>query len=403
MYQTPNMLLYGITIGVDSGLLIEQNFNSSVGIIDSHNHSPGSGVQIQPNGLNINSDLTFQSNNATHLNSALFTSLSTTLTAAQYINCIYVVNGNLYFNDGLGDSPIQLTAGGAVNASSSGISRTIGGITATASFNASAALVVYSNTATTTPADIYAQSILLGNNSGSTNYLTLSAPASTPTYSLVLPQIPSVLSFVTLDTSGNLATASSVSAAQIANLSITGAQMANGTVTTTQLSANAVHNGQIDSSAVDGISLIVASGLLTINSNGGVSGTDFNASTTGTVFAYPSTPPVFTSKTGTVRITLMPVAAGTDSFISISSANDTTTSVTTLKFFQGGTVVGTTSMSLYNPTVNVISGKVPVGQSFIVSATIGTAFGYNLEIVNSGGGGGTSAVNGRVYVEDVTY
>lgn len=45
-YTTPNMSLLGITIGVDTGLAIETNSNTNTNTLDSHNHAPGSGVQI---------------------------------------------------------------------------------------------------------------------------------------------------------------------------------------------------------------------------------------------------------------------------------------------------------------------------------------------------------------------
>src|SRR5262245_57542835 len=55
--------------------------NNSLNIIDQHNHSSGQGVQIQPNGLDISSDLTFQENSATDLKQTLFTPQAAVLTA----------------------------------------------------------------------------------------------------------------------------------------------------------------------------------------------------------------------------------------------------------------------------------------------------------------------------------
>lgn len=195
---SPNMNLLISTIGVDSGLTWEQNINASLGIIDSHSHAPGSGVQIQPSGINISADLPFNSNNATLLRSSRYASQSSPLALSSDLNCVYAVNGNLYYNDGSGNQ-IQITSGGAVNATSSGIASG----TATASFSGGKLVV---NAASNTPADIQCASLLIGLNALNTNYLTLSPPSPlSNNYSVVLPQLPgSTTSLLSMDTSGNM-------------------------------------------------------------------------------------------------------------------------------------------------------------------------------------------------------
>jgi microcystin-dependent protein len=192
---TPNMGLLQPTIAVDTGLTWEQDVNANSMVLDGHNHSPGNGVQIPPSGLNINGPLTFQNQQAIALQAAVFTEQASLST----INALFVgTDGNLYFNDGASDPSIQITSGGRVNATSSGISSG----TATASF-VSSVLVV--NAATNTPANIQAGSILIGNNISASNFVTLSAVDPLPSnYSLVLPEIPAATSFLTLDTSGNI-------------------------------------------------------------------------------------------------------------------------------------------------------------------------------------------------------
>lgn len=193
---TPNMNLQLPTINVDSGLTWEQDVNNNSLIIDSHNHSPGSGIQIPPSGLNINSSLSFQNNQAIALQATTFTQQASLAT----LNSIFVgTDGNLYFNDGVGDPSIQITSGGTVNATSSGI---VSG-TATASF-VSSVLVV--NAASNTPANIQGGSLLLGNNVSASKFLTLSPPSSmAANYTLTLPPLPAASgSFLTVDTSGNI-------------------------------------------------------------------------------------------------------------------------------------------------------------------------------------------------------
>ncbi len=181
------------TIGTDSGLLWEQNLNASLTIIDGHNHTSGSGVPIPPSGININSDLTFGGNQATNLKAVLFTNQTSLAT----VNALYVVAGDLYYNDPTG--AVQITLAGAVNATTSGISSG----TASAAFS-SGVLVV--NSAANTPANIQVGSVLLGNNSAGSHFLTLAPPAAMAAdFTLTLPSIPASQKIMTLDASGNIA------------------------------------------------------------------------------------------------------------------------------------------------------------------------------------------------------
>lgn len=199
---TPNMGLPNPVPGVDPGPDYANNISSCYTILDQHNHTSGQGVLIPSGGLNINSDLPYQGNNATGLRSVRFNSQSAVLALASDINCLYVVSGNLYFNDGLSDSPIQITAGGAVNATASGISDGSGN---TAAFNTGVLVVQNSSTA---PDNIQCGSILLGNQgTPSSNYLTLSpANSLAASYTITFPVGVPVSSgaMLTSDTSGNL-------------------------------------------------------------------------------------------------------------------------------------------------------------------------------------------------------
>jgi hypothetical protein len=187
------------TVGQELGPAWANDINADLGILDQHNHSNGEGVQITPAGLNINIDLSLQGNNLTEINGLELSNLSVLLPGAlPYLTTIYAANGNLYFNDGAGNQ-VKITSGGAVNATSSGISSG----TATASF-VGGVLVVDSNV--NTPANIQGASILIGNNVSGSNFVTLQAQNSlASSYSLTLPLVPSQASYVTIDTSGNMA------------------------------------------------------------------------------------------------------------------------------------------------------------------------------------------------------
>lgn len=216
------------TIAVDSGLSWEQNLNAALVVIDQHNHSPGFGQQIQPNGINISSDLSFQNNNATSLRAARFTpQVSPIPNTGLDVGELYVSGNELYYNDVTGGHQVQLTASGTVNATSSGISSG----TASASFSAGVLVVKSSSTSY---ANIAAQSVLLSNSGVLSNQLTLQAPTLSSSYSITLPPIPGASSFVTLDTSGNLSGSIPIS----------------GGLTTGNLSASAgIVGTQLDSSA----------------------------------------------------------------------------------------------------------------------------------------------------------
>ena len=121
---SPNMNLVvpipntGVTGTGDTGPLYAQNIsNDLLVIVDSHDHSFGKGVQINPAGLNINSDLTINANNLNQIRSTRFASQGSTLSGVGDIANLYVVAGNLWYNNSAG-SAIQMTSGGAISTAS---------------------------------------------------------------------------------------------------------------------------------------------------------------------------------------------------------------------------------------------------------------------------------------------
>ena len=166
-------------------------------VVDQHNHSPGSGVQINQSGILLTGPLSFQTQSATNLLSTGFTSQSSPLSLATYPSSIYVSGGNLYFNSS--STQIQLTTPTSVNATSSGISSG----TASASF-VSSVLVV--NEAANTPANIQAGSLLIGNNTAGSNFVTLAPPSAlAASYTLTLPAaLPGSTSLLSLTSAGSV-------------------------------------------------------------------------------------------------------------------------------------------------------------------------------------------------------
>jgi hypothetical protein len=239
---TPLMSLVVPTIGIDSGLVWEQSMNANSSILDGHNHSIGSGSQIGASGIFLTSDLPFNDNNAITLRSCRFTIQPSPLSQPTDLACIYFSGFDFYINDANGNQ-IQVTKGGTVNATSSGISSG----TASASF-VSSTLVV--DAASNTPANIQGASLLLGNTGVANSfYLTLSPPSAlSSNYSLVLPPLPPQTNVMTLDTSGNM---NSISYDQVGqNMTSVGANAIQ--VTTTRQIGGTVGTGGVALSGTSG-------------------------------------------------------------------------------------------------------------------------------------------------------
>lgn len=240
---SPNMNLPVPVVGSEPGPDWANDNNACLGIIDSHDHASGSGVQITPDGLNINSNLPFNDYGATGLSLLSFSAQSSITT----IDSLYVKGVDLYYRDG-SSNEVRITTGGAVNATSSGISNG----TATASF-VSTVLVV--NSASNTPANIQCGSVLLGNNVAGSHFLTLQPPnAMAADYSLTLPSVPAAQQFVSIDTSGNISgyvnVSGGITSTNLASNSVTTAKITDANVTAAKLASNSVTTAKIVDAAV---------------------------------------------------------------------------------------------------------------------------------------------------------
>jgi hypothetical protein len=283
---TPWMSLPNPVPSVDPGPDYASNLQACINGIDQHNHSPGSGQAITPNGLSINTDLTFLGNSATHLKASIYLAQSSFATLLS----TYVIGNDLYYNDGAGNV-VQITSGGLVNATSSGISSG----TATAAF-ATGVLVVKSSS--TSGANILMQSAVLTNNGNLTNQLTLSAPTLSTSVTQTLPAIPLSTAFMTMDTSGNMATSvnllgalttsnlsasagivgtqlsasANIAGSQLsASAGIVGTQLAAGTITGTQVSSSATLSiNTLNASAGIAAPSIAGSGAVSVNGHNAV-------------------------------------------------------------------------------------------------------------------------------------
>ncbi len=201
-----NMNLPVPTVGVTRGPIYATDINTSLGIIDAHDHSAGHGVPVTPSGLNINSDLTCQANNITNLRTTRFTpQVSVISGSGADVGALYEVGVDLYYNDGSGNQ-IRITQSGSVT----GATGTITGLpSGTAGAAYSAGAFIFSQ-ATSTPANIDAGTYILrypgSYPTPAGNYIALEAPTSLATgFALILPNaLPGTTGFwQTSDTSGN--------------------------------------------------------------------------------------------------------------------------------------------------------------------------------------------------------
>lgn len=101
------------TVSVTLGPEWASEVNAAFETVDSHDHSSGKGKQIPASGLNINDNLSFQSNKAYNLLQVQLISNNTTLTGSSNANSVYVKSGDLYYTNS-GGNAVQITNGGSV-------------------------------------------------------------------------------------------------------------------------------------------------------------------------------------------------------------------------------------------------------------------------------------------------
>lgn len=253
---TPNMGLIVPTVANEPGPTFASDVNSSLTLIDNHNHSPGFGVPITPAGLSINTALPFGGNPATTLSYVSYTAqTSVTQTQATYVKGV-----DLYYRDG-SNNEIQITTGGSVNGSSGTITGLPNG---TAGVNYASSVFTFS-AATNTPANVQMGSVLLGNNTALSKYLTLQPPnAMAANYSLTLPTVPASQKIMTLDNSGTMSAPYTVDNSTI-TISANVIGVPAGGIGSTQIATNGVATSNIAAGAVTPVKITPTIAQATMN------------------------------------------------------------------------------------------------------------------------------------------
>lgn len=281
---SPNMALPVPIVGVDPGPQFALDLNTCFAILDQHDHSSGSGVPVTPAGININSDLTFNGNDATALRSTQFTAQGSPVSD---LKALSVSGVDLYYTDGSGNQ-IRITASGGVV----GTPGSIAGLVppASATYVPGSSTFVWQS-ASNTPANMDFASAIFRKLVSGGHGITVSPPSSISSdYALVLPPLPGVKSIMALDASGNITApyttdnttldingsnqlevkALGIGTSQLAALAVTAAKIANSTITATQLANDIILPGNCGCTAT----FTVATGGPTLRGSGnvGVSG-----------------------------------------------------------------------------------------------------------------------------------
>jgi hypothetical protein len=248
---SPNMNLIVPTVGSEPGPNYALDINSSLTLIDQHDHSPGRGVQITPAGININSNLSFNDNALLNLNYESFiaqASVPTTVLQAISVAPVSSIN-ELFYTDSNGNST-QITKNGSVNAIASSIPGE--------SYVAGTFIWTQAQSSLpTTPANFDIGSITIRPNVAmTTNGVVLGPPSGISSqYGINLPLLPvGTPAFLTIDTSGNISsspsTVAGITGANIAAATITGSNIAAGTITGSNIASQTITASNIANATI---------------------------------------------------------------------------------------------------------------------------------------------------------
>ncbi len=200
---TPYMALDWPVPGITAGPIYAQKEQTAIGLIDAHDHTPGHGALVPTAGLNINATLAFQSNDAAGLRMARFDNQSGSLGSSN-IRGVYVVNGDLYYNNAAGTA-VQITSGGSV----AGAAGNISGLASPAAVTWDSTNKIFAFTQNSNfPAKIQSGDLILYETvSAPTNAVTIKSPSGLASaYSLTLPAAVPVTSALLYGTTATLMT-----------------------------------------------------------------------------------------------------------------------------------------------------------------------------------------------------
>lgn len=275
-------------VGTEAGPAYALDINASLTLIDAHDHTPGKGAPITAASININTDLSFNNNNALSLKGLQFTAQ----TIVPPVNTLYQSGSDLYFVDGIGNN-IRLTTFGSVAGTPGSIANLVA--PASASYVAGSSVFVWQSNINRAANMDFGSAILRNLLPNSTFSLTLQPPPGmSSNTAITLPVVPAVPSFLQIDNAGiitntipiqagintvNIApnaiitskiTDLNVTTAKLADQSVTTAKIADGSVTAAKL-ASGINKSLQSQTFTFTSTFTVPAGvtLLTVNGCGG--------------------------------------------------------------------------------------------------------------------------------------
>lgn len=347
--NSPNMNLPIPVVGSEPGPQYATDVNSSLSLVDGHDHSSGSGVQITPAGINISADLPFNTNNATLLRSTRYASQVTPISGSADLNCLSVSGVDLYYRDGSGNI-VRITQSGGVAGSPGSIANLTS--PASASYVALNGTFVWEQDASTAANMDFASAILRNTSAGSFG-LTLSPPTLASDYTLTLPSIPMTTAFLTVDNTGNIGSSIPISQG------ITDTMLADNSVTTRTIVSQNVTTAKIADNAVTPIKLSAA--------NYGNSGTSGIFLTSSTSPVDVQTASLTASGLRPVLVVVGPASNGAASFMQIT--DNTNPPVGLVFITRTATILTQQQLQTNNAGQTIV---VPYGASIIDFPTAGT-------------------------------
>ena len=362
------------TVGGDFSPNYAIEINQSLTTIDSHNHTPGSGVLITPQAININTALTFANNLASNLQGVNFFLQGTAPTTGK---TLYVKNGtegtplpDLWYYDG--SNQIQITSGGTL----ASVPTTVAGLS-----YAGGTFSFVQGAGSTTPAGLSSGPVSISPQTAgaaSVEAVVVNPPSTISSiYDLYLPLIPSSTSFLTIDTSGNItgsvSTSGGITGANIGPGQITSANIANSTITAFQIAANTIVEGNIVPGTITTASISPTAGI-TVGQLAGVTvaGTSISSfSTSSTSFVGAATfsitsvgrpiDIVFRGTSGTVGASRIQASGTTNPTIYFLVLNNTTGSVINSGMAEINQVANGFVLSMPASMMNCIDYTSPAG------------------------------------------
>lgn len=240
--------------GTDPGPQYAFDLDSCLLILDGHDHTPGLGNPITPGAMDINSDLSINAFNLLNIRSSRYSPQGAPLALAADLGCVYVSGVDLWYNDVSGNQ-IQITTMGGVAGTPGSIANLVP--PASASYVAGSKTFVWQSNVSQA-ANLDAGSIILRNIPG-TNGLTLSPPTLGSNYTITLPTLPSVSSFMSIDNSGTIGASiplsAGITASNLASDSVITSKILDLNVTEPKLADNSVSARTIQPGAVTSASL----------------------------------------------------------------------------------------------------------------------------------------------------